>query len=165
MNDSNNIENKVIVITGASSGIGCATSKHLAGLGAKVVLGARRAENLQSIVEEITSKGGQATWKVTDVTDQQSVLALVDHGRETYGPIDVLINNAGINTLGKYEDLQIESWDRMIDVNVKGPLYGIAAVLPKMKERGAGHIISTSSIAAHTILPQMGVYNLSLIHI
>ncbi|MDG2166978.1 MAG: SDR family oxidoreductase [Opitutales bacterium] len=159
MNDSNNIENKVIVITGASSGIGCATSKHLAGLGAKVVLGARRAENLQSIVEEITSKGGQATWKVTDVTDQQSVLALVDHGRETYGPIDVLINNAGINTLGKYEDLQIESWDRMIDVNVKGPLYGIAAVLPEMKERGAGHIISTSSIAAHTILPQMGVYN------
>ena len=159
MSDSNNIENKVIVITGASSGIGCATSKHLAELGAKVVIGARRADRLKEIADEITSNGGQAAWKVTDVTDRASVEALVSHGRETFGPIDVLINNAGINTLGKYEDLQVDSWDRMIDVNVKGPLYGIAAVLPEMKKRGSGHIISTSSIAAHTILPHMCVYN------
>ena len=159
MSDSNHIENKVIVITGASSGIGCATAKHLAELGGKVVMGARRAEKLSSLAEEIIAAGGQASWKLSDVTDRESVQALVDHARETFGPIDVIINNAGINTLGKYEDLQVDSWDRMIDVNIKGPLYGIAAVLPEMKERRSGHIISTSSIAAHTILPHMGVYN------
>lgn len=159
MSEFNNIENKVIVITGASSGIGCATAKHLAGLGAKLIMGARRAKNLRLIADEITSTGGSAIWKETDVTDRASVHALADLARETYGSIDVLINNAGINTLGKYEDLQVDSWDRMIDVNIKGPLYGIAAVLPQMKERGSGHIISTSSIAAHTILPHMGVYN------
>ena len=159
MSDSKHIENKVIVITGASSGIGCATAKHLAELGGKVVMGARRAEKLSSLAEEIIAAGGQASWKLSDVTDRESVQALVDHARETFGPIDVIINNAGINTLGKYEDLQVDSWDRMIDVNIKGPLYGIAAVLPEMKERRSGHIISTSSIAAHTILPHMGVYN------
>ena len=159
MSDSNNIENKVVVITGASSGIGSATAKHLAGLGAKVVVGARRAENLSSLTDEITAAGGQASWKETDVTNRESVQALVDHGRDTFGPIDVLINNAGINTLGKYEDLQVDSWDRMIDVNIKGPLYGIAAVLSDMKARRSGHIITTSSIAAHTILPHMCVYN------
>ncbi len=159
MSDTQPIKDKVIVITGASSGIGEATAKHLASLGAKVVLGARRAEKLETICIAITDAGGSATYKVTDVVELESVTALAAHAIDQFGPIDVLINNAGINTLGAIDKLQVEAWNRMIDVNIKGPLNGIAAVLPSMQARGSGHIITTSSIVAHQGMSLMAVYS------
>lgn len=159
MNDIEAIKGKVIVITGASSGIGEATAKHLASLGATVVLGARRAEKLETICAAIAEAGGTASYKTTDVVDLESVKALADYTEAQYGPIDVLINNAGINTLGAIDKLQVEAWNRMIDVNIKGPLNGIAAVLPAMQARGSGHIITTSSIVAHQGMSLMAVYS------
>ena len=159
MSENTNIKDKVIVITGASSGLGRATATLLASQGGKIVIGARRSERLKEIAEEIETAGGKVTWKETDVTSLQSVQELVAHGRETFGPIDVLINNAGINTLGKIKDLQVDSWERMIDVNIKGPLNGIAAVIEEMQARGSGHIITTSSSVAHQGMSNMVVYN------
>lgn len=159
MYDLEAIKGKVIVITGASSGIGEATAKHLASLGATVVLGARRAKNLEAICNTIVEAGGSASYQTTDVVDLESVKALAAHAIDQYGQIDVLINNAGINTLGAIDKLQVEAWNRMIDVNIKGPLNGIAAVLPSMQERGSGHIITTSSIAAHQGMSMMAVYS------
>jgi NADP-dependent 3-hydroxy acid dehydrogenase YdfG len=138
-----NIKNKVVVITGASSGMGEATARHLAGLDAKVVLGARRAERLEALVSEIKAAGGEAFAVATDVTRRTDVAKLVDAAVEAFGRIDVLINNAGIMPLSALQALKVDEWDRMIDVNIKGVLYGIAAALPHMKAQKSGHIITT----------------------
>src|SRR5512143_2943826 len=141
MTMSNNIEGKVVVITGASSGNGEATARHLSSQGAIVVLGARRVDRLKSLAEEITRKGGKALAISTDVTHYDQVKKLVDTAVRTYGRIDVMINNAGLMPHSPLERLKIDDWDRMIDVNLKGVLYGIAAALPHMKQQRSGHII------------------------
>jgi len=154
-----NIKNKVVVITGASSGMGEAAARQLAGLGAKVVLGARRAERLEALVSEIKAAGGEAFAVATDVTSRTDVAKLVDAAVEAFGRIDVLINNAGIMPLSALEALKVEEWDRMIDVNIKGVLYGIAAALPHMKAQKSGHIITTASVAGHLVFPASSVYS------
>jgi len=154
-----NIENKVVVITGASSGIGEATARHLAGHGAKVVLGARRVERLEALVSDIKAAGGQALAVATDVTNRTDVATLIDASVKAFGRIDVLINNAGIMPRSALEALKVEEWDRMIDVNIKGVLYGIAAALPHMKAQKSGHIITTASVAGHLVFPASSVYS------
>lgn len=142
-----NIKNKVIVITGASSGLGEATARHLAEKGAKVVLGARRTEHLERIVSDIKSAGGQAVYWATDVTKKEDVQALVHKGISTYGRIDVIINNAGIMPIAPMFDVRTDEWDNMIDINIKGVLYGIAAALPIFQKQKSGHIINLGSVA------------------
>ena len=156
---NNNIEGKVVVITGASSGMGEAAARHLAQLGAKVVLGARREDRLSALVGTITQAGGSAVSKVTDVTRREDLQALVATAVENYGRVDVLINNAGIMPLSALESLKVDEWDRMVDVNIKGVLYGIAAVLPVMKAQKSGQIVSTASLAAHLVFPTSAVYS------
>lgn len=143
------IKDKVVVITGASSGIGEAVGKALALKGAKVVLGARRAERLQKIVAEIENNGGQAIYHQTDVTSNQEVEALVKTAIDTFGRVDVLLNNAGIMPQSLLSAKKIGDWDSMIDINIKGTLYGIGAVLPYMNEQKSGQIINISSVAGH----------------
>ena len=155
---SNNIEGKVVVITGASSGLGEATARLLSGQGASVVLGARRVERLQTLAAELTASGGKALAVATDVTRCEQVKRLVDAAVQTYGRIDVMINNAGLMPQSPLERLKIEEWDRTIDVNIKGVLYGIAAALPHMKQQKAGHIINVSSVAGHKVGPGFAVY-------
>ena len=155
---SNNIEGKVVVITGASSGLGEATARLLSAQGASVVLGARRVDRLQSLADELTGRGGKALALATDVTDRGQVKRLVDAAVQTYGRIDVMINNAGLMPQSLLERLQVDEWDRMIDVNIKGVLYGIAAALPHMKRQKAGHIINVSSVAGHKVRPGATVY-------
>ncbi len=140
---------KVIVITGASSGIGEASAKLLAKNGAKVVLSARREERLAKIVEEITANGGEAVYQVTDVTKNEEVEALVKFAVDTFGRIDVLLNSAGIMPHSMLSDKRINDWDNMIDINIKGTLYGIGAAIPYMNEQKSGHIINISSVAGH----------------
>lgn len=147
----NNIKGKVIVITGASSGIGEATAKDLAAKGALVGLGARRKKRLDKIVGEITDTGGKAVAFETDVTQRATVQALVDGTFKAFGKVDVLINNAGIMPLSRIEELQYDDWDKMIDINIKGVLYGIGAVLPYMKEQKSGHVINVASVAGHRV--------------
>ncbi len=156
---SSNIEGKVVVITGASSGMGEAAARHLAAQGAAVVLGARRIERLEALVGEITAAGGQALAVATDVTDCAQVQRLVDAAVETYGRIDVLVNNAGIMPLSPLERLKVDEWDRMIDVNLKGVLYGVAAALPHMTAQKSGHIINLSSVAGHKVFGGSAVYS------
>ena len=146
-----NIEGKVVVITGASSGLGEATARYLAERGATVALGARRAERLQALVHEITGKGGQAFAFATDVTDAAQVQRLVDAAVERFGRIDVMLNNAGLMAHSPLERRKIEDWDRMIDVHIKGVLYGIAAALPYMQKQNGGHFINVSSVAGHIL--------------
>ena len=159
-----NIANKIVVITGASSGLGAEAARHLAELGATVVLGARREERIKTLADAITAKGGKALAVETDVTDRASVQALVDTAVKTYGRIDVLLNNAGVMPLSPLENLRVDEWDLMIDVNIKGVLYGIVAALPHMKVQKSGQIINVSSVAGHRVLENSAVY-LSLIHI
>ncbi len=156
MND--NINGKVIVITGASSGLGEATARLLSSLGATVLLGARRVDRLQALADELNSTGGRALAVATDVTDAGQVKRLVDTAVEKFGSVDVMINNAGLMPSSPLERLKIDDWNRMIDVNIKGVLYGIAAALPYMKERKSGHIINVSSVAGHKIRPGGAVY-------
>lgn len=155
---NNNINGKVVVITGASSGLGEATARLLADQGASVVLGARRTDRLQALADELNRKGGKALAVTTDVTDIDQVRRLVDAAVQTYGRIDVIINNAGLMPHSLLERLKIDDWNRMIDVNIKGVLYGIAAALPYMKEQKAGHIINVSSVAGHKVRPGSVVY-------
>lgn len=154
----NGIEGKVIAITGASSGIGKATAMHLAERGAILVLGARRADRLAALAETIVSKGGTASYIVTDVTRREQVNALVSLAVERYGKLDVLVSNAGIAPISLLDDLRVEDWEAMIDVNVKGVLYGIAAALPVFRRQGFGHFVTTLSTAGMKIVPTMAVY-------
>jgi NADP-dependent 3-hydroxy acid dehydrogenase YdfG len=149
---------KVILITGASSGIGEATARTLAANGHKVVLGARRTERLEKIVAEILEDGGVAACRALDVADRADVNAFVAFARAKYGRVDVIFNNAGVMPVSPMNALKIDEWDRIIDVNVKGVLNGIAAVLPIMEKQGSGHIISTASTGAHAVGGQFGVY-------
>jgi NADP-dependent 3-hydroxy acid dehydrogenase YdfG len=153
------IQDKVVVITGASSGLGEATARHLVSQGACVVLGARREDRIRSLAGELTSKGGKAIAVATDVTDRQQVKRLVDVAVKTYGRVDVMINNAGLMPQSPLERLKIDDWDRMIDVNIKGVLYGIAAVLPAMKQQKSGHIINVSSVSGHKVRAGGAVYS------
>jgi NADP-dependent 3-hydroxy acid dehydrogenase YdfG len=154
----NGIEGKIVVITGASSGLGEATARLLSSQGASIVLGARRADRLQSLAEALTDAGGKAIALPTDVTQPDQVQALVDAAVQAYGRIDVMINNAGLMPQALLERLQIGEWDRMIDVNIKGVLYGIAAALPYMQKQKAGHFINVSSVAGHKVGPGFAVY-------
>jgi NADP-dependent 3-hydroxy acid dehydrogenase YdfG len=144
---SSNIENKVVVITGASSGLGEATARHLAARGAAVVLGARRTDKLERIAAEIRAAGGRAEVVQTDVTSREQVQALIDTGVRVFGRIDVLINNAGLMAIAPMDETKVEEWDRMIDINVKGVLYGIAAALPQFRKQNGGHFINIASVA------------------
>src|SRR5512142_1130407 len=155
---SNNIEGKVVVITGASSGLGEATARLLSAQGASVMLGARRVDRIRSLADELTGSGGKALAIPTDVTHYDQVKRLVDAAVQAYGRIDVMINNAGLMPQAPLERLKIGEWDRMIDVNIKGVLYGIAAALPYMKEQKSGHFINVSSVAGHKIRPGAVVY-------
>lgn len=155
---SNNIEAKVIVITGASSGLGEAAARLLSAQGASVVLGGRRQDRIQSIARELTGRGGKAMAMTTDVTRYEQVRRLVDAAVQAYGRIDVMINNAGLMPQSPLDRLKIDEWDRMIDVNIKGVLYGIAAALPPMKQQKAGHIINISSVAGHKVRAGGAVY-------
>jgi NADP-dependent 3-hydroxy acid dehydrogenase YdfG len=150
------IEGKVVVVTGASSGNGEATVRELARHGAKPVLGARRLERLQALAEEL-SLGDDAAVR-TDVADYEQVKRLVDHAVQTHGRIDVIVNNAGLMPHSPLERVKVEDWDRMIDVNLRGPLYGVAAALPHMKAQQSGHIINVSSVAGHKVRPGSAVY-------
>ncbi len=152
------LEQKVVVITGASSGIGEATARSLAQQGAKVVLGARRTERLETLAADIRAQGGVAEYCAVDVRQQAQVQALVDFAREKFGRVDVIINNAGVMPLSVLEELKVDEWERMIDVNIKGVLYGIAAGLPLMKRQGFGHFINISSIGGHAVYPTAAVY-------
>ena len=143
---SRNIEGKVVVITGASSGLGESTARHLAKLGATVVLGARRKGRLDAIVKNIQADGAKALAVSVDVTNRAQVEALVQKAIDTYGKIDVLVNNAGIMPIAPLSLLKVDEWDRMIDLNIKGVLYGIAAALPHMKQQKCGHIVNTASV-------------------
>jgi len=142
-----NIAGKVVIITGSSSGIGKETAKHLAEKGACVVLGARRKEKLETITKEILDRGGKASFLATDVTQKEDVAALVRHGLDQFGRIDVLVNNAGFMAIAPLSEVKTDEWDRMIDINIKGVLYGVAAVLPEFQARESGHFINISSVA------------------
>ncbi len=156
MNDS--IKDKVVVITGASSGLGEATARLLSAQGATVVLGARRIELLDKLAHELNGAGGKAIAVETDVTHCDQVKHLVDAAVEKYGRIDVMINNAGMMQLSPLEAIKVDEWDNMIDINIKGVLYGIAAALPHMKKQKSGHIINVSSVAGHHVMPLGAVY-------
>jgi NADP-dependent 3-hydroxy acid dehydrogenase YdfG len=157
--DSNNIDGKIVVITGASSGLGEATARMLSAQGATVVLGARRLERIVALADELVRAGGQALALQTDVTRHEDVQRLVDTAVEKFGRIDVLLNNAGLMPSSPLERRKIDDWDRMIDVNIKGVLYGIAAALPHMQARKSGHIVNVSSVAGHKVRAGTAVYS------
>ncbi|KFF01368.1 oxidoreductase [Chryseobacterium formosense] len=153
-----NIKGKVVVITGASSGMGKAIAEELAKNGAKVVLGARRIEQLQQLVEEIKSKGGEATFVQIDVKNKADLFRLVNTAVEQYGKFDVIVNNAGVSQLSRIDELDIDGWEEMIDINLKGVLYGMAAAIPVFKQQQSGHIVNIISTSGIKIVPMQGVY-------
>jgi NADP-dependent 3-hydroxy acid dehydrogenase YdfG len=152
------IEGKVVAITGASSGIGEATALLLAERGAKVVLGARRSDRLEALAARIEAAAGEVAYARTDVTRRADLAGLVELACERYGRLDVLVNNAGVGPISPLDDLRVEDWEQMIDVNLKGVLYGIAAALPVFRTQGFGQFVNTASTAAHRIVPNMSVY-------
>jgi NADP-dependent 3-hydroxy acid dehydrogenase YdfG len=153
-----NLKEKVAVITGASSGIGKAIAIELANNGVKVVLGARRAEELNSLVEDIKNHGGEAIFLKTDVSNRTDLVALVNLAVEKYGKLDVIVNNAGVARISRIDDLDIDGWDEMVDVNLKGTLYGMAAALPVFKRQQSGHIVNIISTSGIKIVPKQGIY-------
>lgn len=154
----NTIQEKVVLITGASSGIGEGCARLLAERGARVVLGARRVERLEQLVADIRAAGGQAITRRLDVTDAADVQAFADAAMAEYGRIDVLLNNAGVMPLSMLEALKLDEWNRMIDVNIRGVLHGIAAALPVMQKQRSGQIINVASIGAYRVSPAAAVY-------
>ena len=155
----NNIEDKVVVITGASSGIGEATAVMLAERGAKVVLGARGLNRLEALARRIMGAGGEVAYAQTDVRRREDLTSLVKLALDRYGQLDVLINNAGIMPVSPLDDLRVEDWENMIDINIKGVLYGIAAALPVFRKQGFGHFVNTASTAGHKTVPNQSVYS------
>ncbi|MFD1775064.1 SDR family oxidoreductase [Paenibacillus rhizophilus] len=153
------LENKVVVITGASSGIGEATALLLAERGVKVVLGARGVERLEALATRITNRGGEAIYASTDVKKREDLSRLVTLAVERYGKIDVLVSNAGVMPISPLDDLRVEDWEHMIDVNIKGVLYGIAAALPVFRKQGFGHFVNIASTAGHKTVPNQSVYS------
>jgi len=153
MNDT-----QVVAITGASSGIGRTTARLLAAHGHAVVLGARREDALATLATEINDAGGPADYHVTDVTRRADLEALVAHAVDRFGRLDAIVNNAGIGPISRFDALRVDDWDAMIDVNLRGTLYGIAAALPVFARQGTGHVINVISTAGLKILPTMGVY-------
>lgn len=158
MSNVQSLQDKVVVITGASSGIGEGAARLLAERGARVVVGARRTDRLAVLVDEITKAGGSARFHAVDVTDRASVEAFVAAAVDEFGKIDVLVNNAGVMPLSALNALKVDEWDRMIDVNIRGVLHGIAAALPRMEAQGFGHIVNIASIGAHYVVPTGAVY-------
>ncbi len=153
-----NIQDKVILITGASSGIGEACARLLAEKGAQLLLGARRTERLEQLVGEIRAAGGHADYRRLDVTSQADTQAFVDAALAQYGRVDVLINNAGVMPLSRLDVLKVDEWNRMIDVNIRGVLHGIAAALPVMQRQHSGQFINIASIGAYSVVPTGAVY-------
>jgi NADP-dependent 3-hydroxy acid dehydrogenase YdfG len=152
------IEGKVVVITGASSGIGEAAARLLASRGARLVVGARRADRLEALVAAIRAEGGTAEYRTLDVTKREQVEEFVRFAEQAFGRVDVVVNNAGVMPLSTLDQLKVEEWERMIDVNIKGVLYGIAAGLPIMKRQGFGQFVNLSSIGGHAVVPTAAVY-------
>lgn len=153
------IKEKVILISGASSGIGEGTARVLAAAGARVVLGARRIDRLEALAADIRSAGGTALAKALDVTDREDFASFADAAMAEFGRIDVIVNNAGLMPLSPMASLKVDEWDRMIDVNIRGVLYGVAAVLPIMNRQGFGQIINVSSIGGFKVYPTSAVYS------
>ena len=152
------IKDKVVIITGASSGLGEATARRLAKNGAKLMLAARREERLKQLVTDIQKDGGTAKYEVIDVTNKSQVEALAKAAHQAYERIDVLVNNAGLMPLSPLDETKVDEWDKMVDVNIKGVLYAIAAVLPIMRQQKSGHIINISSVSGHKVFPGGTVY-------
>ena len=153
------IEGQVIAITGASSGIGKAAALELARLGAKLVLGARHDEALAQVADQIRLAGGEAVYRLTDVSKRDDLLRLVSLAQESFGRLDVLFSNAGAMPIGPFDELAVDDWETMVDVNIKGVLYGIAAALPVFRQQGSGHFIHTASTAARKTVPNQVVYS------
>ncbi|WP_432510155.1 SDR family oxidoreductase [Kineococcus sp. SYSU DK001] len=156
---TDHVEGKVIAVTGASSGIGAASAELLAARGARVVLGARREGPLADLAGRIDPSGRRSAWRATDVTRPDDVHALVDLAGERFGRLDVLIANAGVMPISPLDDLRTRDWDRMVDVNLKGVLHGIAAALPVFRRQGTGHFVTVASTAAHKTVPDQAVYS------
>ena len=152
------IKNKVVIITGASSGLGEATARRLAKQGAKLMLAARREDRLEKLVAEITKDGGTAKYQIADVTDRSQVEALAKATQQAYDRIDVLINNAGLMPLSPLAANKVDEWEQMVDVNIKGVLYGVSAVMPIMLQQESGHIVNVSSVAGHKVFAGGTVY-------
>ena len=153
-----NITDKVVVITGASSGIGEATARHLSTQGARLVLGARRLDRLELLGSELRAEGANVQVKAIDVTSLEDTQSLVQAAVQAFGRVDVIMNNAGVMPLSRLDALKIDEWNRMIDVNIRGVLHGIAAVLPLMQKQRSGQIINMASIGAHAVSPTAAVY-------
>jgi NADP-dependent 3-hydroxy acid dehydrogenase YdfG len=149
---------KVVLITGASSGIGEGIARELAAAGATLMLGARRTDRLDALAHELRGGGAAVATRRLDVTDRTDVVAFVEAARETFGRVDVIVNNAGVMPLSPMASLKVDEWDHMIDVNIRGVLHGIAAVLPEMTARGSGHIVNIASIGALVVSPTAAVY-------
>ncbi len=156
--ENRQIEGKIVLITGASSGIGEAAAKLLATKGAKVLLGARRLDRLETLAEQIRSAGGTAEYMKLDVTDAQDMEDFVRYAEEKFGRVDVIVNNAGVMPLSNLEERKIDEWNRMIDVNIRGVLHGIAAGLPVMRRQGGGQFVNVASIGAYSVTPTAAVY-------
>jgi NADP-dependent 3-hydroxy acid dehydrogenase YdfG len=153
------VRGKVVAITGASSGIGEAVARHLAERGARVMLGARRDDRLKVLAAEIASAGGEAEPLKLDVTKRADVAAFVKRAQDRFGGLDVLVSNAGLMPLSLLDELKVDEWDRMIDVNIRGVLHGIAAALPVFRAAGSGHFINVSSVSGLHVAPTTAVYS------